>query len=302
MNIDQLIAFERVVREGSFSRAAWSLDISQPTVSARIRALEQAVGGELFLRNNRQVTLTPRGTSFLPFARQALAALQAGIDAAARTQAGEQGQLTVGVLRSMTGSFLAPVLASFQRAYPAVECVMREGNHWQIVEWLEDGAVELGLITWPDLGPRLVKLVPLLEFHEPVVLLAPKSHPLTQLDTVTQDDIARLGDPFMLLRWWQVTPEPLAQLVRQAHHVADLPTDTARHLLALGLGVGFFTRTQIVPDLERGDAVELAVVDLPPIFRDSALVRPQRNVTLSAAAQHFVEAVQRQAKQLGLLL
>src|SRR4051812_32608712 len=50
VDTDQLLTFERIVREGSFSRAAWSLDLAQPTVSARIHALEQSVGGPLFAR------------------------------------------------------------------------------------------------------------------------------------------------------------------------------------------------------------------------------------------------------------
>ncbi|MBO0795369.1 MAG: LysR family transcriptional regulator, partial [Ktedonobacteraceae bacterium] len=73
MDIDQLRTFERVVREGSFSRAARSLDISQPTISARIQALEQEVGGALLQRGGRTIALTERGESFLPYARQAIA-------------------------------------------------------------------------------------------------------------------------------------------------------------------------------------------------------------------------------------
>ncbi|MGE3272326.1 MAG: LysR family transcriptional regulator, partial [Chloroflexota bacterium] len=53
MDTDQLRTFERIVREGSFSRAAWSLDLAQPTVSARMQALEQQVGGPLFARSGR---------------------------------------------------------------------------------------------------------------------------------------------------------------------------------------------------------------------------------------------------------
>ncbi len=55
MDLEQLQAFERIVREGSFSRAARSLDIAQPTISARIQALEVEVGGALFLRGGRKI-------------------------------------------------------------------------------------------------------------------------------------------------------------------------------------------------------------------------------------------------------
>jgi len=301
VNTDQLIAFERIVREGSFSRAAWSLEVSQPTVSARIRTLERAVGGRLFDRTRRDVTLTARGQAFLPYARQAIAALQAGIDHATLAHAGEQGELTIGMLRSLTGHFLTPALAQFQQQHPEVRMVVREGDHWQIVEWLKDGDIELGMVTWPDLGPSLVALTPLFVMHEQAVLLAAGTHPLTALDVVTRADVARLGDPFMLLRWWQVTPEPIVALSQEATRVADLPIDTARDLLASGVGVGFFPQAQVVPDVERRTVVAIDVVDLPPIVRTSALVRPQRNVTLSASAQRFAETLEQRAGALGLL-
>src|SRR5437667_222008 len=81
MDIDQLTAFDRVVREGSFSRAALALGIGQPAVSARMAALESAVGGALFTRG-RRIALTALGESFLPYARRALEVLAGGLEAA----------------------------------------------------------------------------------------------------------------------------------------------------------------------------------------------------------------------------
>ena len=73
MDRDQLIAFERIVREGSFNRAARSLGIAQATISGRIAALETTLGGPLFARGGRRATLTARGDTFLPYVRCALA-------------------------------------------------------------------------------------------------------------------------------------------------------------------------------------------------------------------------------------
>src|SRR5689334_18140039 len=75
MDLDQIAAFERVVREGSFSRAAVALGIGQPAVSSRIQALEEDVGGILFLRG-RRVSLTPMGEGLLPYARRVLEVLR----------------------------------------------------------------------------------------------------------------------------------------------------------------------------------------------------------------------------------
>lgn len=299
MNIEQLIAFDRIVREGSFSRAAWGLQIAQPTISARIQALEQTVGGSLFIRNNRTVTLTERGVGFLPFARQALEALQRGIDAAEQTEKGQQGELKVGVLRSISGGFIGPALRCFLRSYPKIHCCLNEGNHWQLVEWLYDSKIELAIIAWPPIGPQIAEMTPLYHFREPVVLLAHRMHPLAQLSRVTQADVAHLSDPFILLRWWQITPDPIIQLAEQSGQMLDVSTDTGRYLIANGIGAGFFNRGQITSELMGEEMVEIEVADLPPLSRDSALVRLTRNSTLSAAASHFIENVHEQAKRLG---
>jgi hypothetical protein len=87
MDTQQLLAFQRVVREGSFSRAALTLDIGQPALSARIQALEAKLGGALFSRG-RRVALTPLGTAFLPYARRALETLEEGARVARSAQSG----------------------------------------------------------------------------------------------------------------------------------------------------------------------------------------------------------------------
>src|SRR6476646_9757409 len=87
MDVDQLLSFERVVREGSFTRAALSLGIGQPAVSARIQALEAELGGPVFTRG-RRVALTALGETFLPFARRATELLATGVEAARLTRTG----------------------------------------------------------------------------------------------------------------------------------------------------------------------------------------------------------------------
>jgi LysR family transcriptional regulator, low CO2-responsive transcriptional regulator len=301
MDIDQLTAFERVVREGSFSKAAWSLGIAQPTISARIQGLEQQVGGALFHRG-RTVKLTERGLSFLPYARRTIATLQEGLEAVRLVHSGERGRLTIGVLRSLTGKFLSPALAKFQKHYPEVECYVREGDHWQITELLADGMIELAVICYPLMQPALIDTLPLLQFREPMIVAASKRHPLAKEPNVTQKDILEGARPFMLLRWWQVTPMHIASLATKAKYTSDLSTDTAKFLLKDGLGIGFFTKMVILPELETGNVVELSVTDMPPIYRDTALVRLSRNTELSPAASNFMGMLQEEAKKQKILM
>ena len=299
MNLEQLIAFDRIVREGSFSRAAWALEIAQPTISARIKALEQNLGGPLFERNNRVVLLTERGNRFLPYARQALEAMQKGADAAVRIDEAERGLLEIGVLRSLTGALISPVLQRFLQKYPETECVVKESNHWQLVDWLYDNQIELGLIAWPSLNPSLAEMTPLYHFRESMVLLAHKDHPLAQLEQVTVSDVKRLSRPFLLLKWWQVTPEVVLRLAEEADYAMEVPTDTGRYLIANGTGAGFFNASQVSPELIPSDVVRIKIADMSPLYRHSALVRLTRRSTLSPTAVRFAEHLAHQAKLLG---
>ncbi len=175
MDIEQLRTFERIVREGSFSRAARSLDIAQPSISARIQALEHEVGGPLFVRGGRTLALTELGESFLPYCRRALAVLAEGIEAARLTEHGERGRVTLGTVQSLSRGFVASAVARFHAAHPQVELFIRTGHSDQVVEMLDDGAVKLGLIIWPFFG---ADLMPLLRFSEPLVLVVAAEHPL----------------------------------------------------------------------------------------------------------------------------
>ncbi|MEM8859318.1 MAG: LysR family transcriptional regulator, partial [Chloroflexota bacterium] len=235
MNLEQLIVFDRIVREGSFSKAAWALQLAQPTVSARLKALEKSVGGELFKRNNRAVTLTERGSRFLPFARQALEAIQKGVDAAEQSPEIHSGILRAGVLRSMTGALVSTALQKLLGRYPSLDCQIQEGNHWQLVEWLHDNKIELGLVAWPSITPELSEMTSLLQFREPMVLLAHKNHPLAKKKDVTVADVEKMSAPFLLLKWWQVTPDIVSRLTERASHAIEVPTDTGRYLISKGI-------------------------------------------------------------------
>ena len=291
MDIEQLIAFERVVREGSFSKAAWSLGIAQPTISARIQGLEKEVGGTLFKRG-RKIVLTELGSTFLPYVRRTLASLQDGLEAVRLSYQGDRGRLSVGILRSLTGSFLGPTLAKFHQHYPDVECSIQESDHWNLVKRLYDGVVELAFICWPCLDPIIADMTPVVHIREPVVLAVPNTSPLAKHTSITQDELLIHADPLLMTRWWQVTPMAITRLMNQAKTVLDVPMDTGRFLIKHGIGMGLFTEAAISPALEAGQVIALPVSDLPPTFREIALVHLTRHKQLSTAATNFIRLIE----------
>jgi DNA-binding transcriptional LysR family regulator len=300
VDIDQLATFERIAREGSFSRAAWALGLAQPTVSARIHALERAVGGPLFRRGGRGVALTDLGLSFLPYARRALDILDAGVAAARQAQAGQRGQVTIGVLESLSGGFLGPALATFHAAYPEVAVLIRAGRHEQVVELLRDGVVALALLAWPCPESLTLPLEVLLPLHERVLLVAAPQHPLARTPRLAPDWVT-LARPFLVLRWWLTLPPAIAQLAQTAQPLIDVPMDTGRQMVLSGAGAGFFPWMQVADAVRARQLRELSPPDIGALSRDSALVRRVEGAPLAPAAAALVTVLQQRAAQVGLL-
>src|SRR5206468_12135705 len=116
----------------------------------------------------------------------------------------------------------------------------------------------------------------LLKLSEPVVLAVPARHPLAEQQGVTQQDVTNQATPLLLVRWWQSTHTGVARIAARAQSVANVPPETARQMLLEGVGIGFFTRTQIADVLAAGQLREVPIADMGPMTRDSALVRLAR--------------------------
>ena len=143
MDLDQLRTFDRIVRDQSFTRAAAYLNITQATASMRIRALEQLLGVQLFVRG-RTVTLTDQGMTFLPSARRIIGTAQEGREALRRV---ERGRIAIASLRSLVSPLITEPLLRFQEKYPGVDVVVSEGRQAQIAAMLHERDVRRALET-----------------------------------------------------------------------------------------------------------------------------------------------------------
>jgi hypothetical protein len=214
---------------------------------------------------------------------------------------GRRGRVTLAALGSLAGGLVGSALAGLLRSHSDVEWLIRSGNHESVLQALWDGLVELGLVVWPcteALAPSLTALVVL---HEPVVAVCHPQHELAQRRSVTKEELARLAQPLYRLRWWRSHHPEIVLLADRSGAFVDVPMESARHLVGQCIGAGFFVRTYVAEDLALRRLVEITVRDLPPLYRDSALVRRTRPVPLSPAATLFVDALRAQAKRLGLL-
>lgn len=159
MDIRQLRQFVVLAETLNFRRAAELLHISQPPLSVSIRKLEQSFGMDLLTRSTRQVRLTEAGHAALEEVRKCLFHLDQAQRHARETLEGTRGTLTIGSVGSATLSLIPRIIPPFRRDYPGIDLVLREYPSNRIVEDVENGRLDLGLVRSPIIGRYQVRAV-----------------------------------------------------------------------------------------------------------------------------------------------
>ncbi|HEX2173460.1 MAG TPA: LysR family transcriptional regulator, partial [Dehalococcoidia bacterium] len=190
MELAQVQAFVEAVQRGSISRAADALAVSQPALTARIRQLERELGEPLLVRHVSGVTPTEAGSRFLPKVKQALTALQQGIDDVRQIRDATGGILRVGVSRQLAPSVLPAVMSRFARDHPKVEVQVRTGMSSPLAALVSAGEVELALVVRPL---RLPELRTTRLYDDRLHFVISPRHPLARRRSVTMSDLGKAG-------------------------------------------------------------------------------------------------------------
>ena len=187
LNLNRLRYFVTIAQELHFGRAARKLGISQPPLSLHIKALEQQVGSALFIRANRQVTLTAAGRMLLTQAMQLLDHAQRVDDIMQGVGTGELGEMFIGCVPSAMYDVLPRILAPYRARYPNVHVVLKEGHTMDVMNAVQEGQLDVGLVWRSMAGPSL-GIQPILS--EKFAALVPIHHPLARRKTLSLDLLA----------------------------------------------------------------------------------------------------------------
>jgi DNA-binding transcriptional LysR family regulator len=192
MELRQLATFVAVAEEGSFTRASDRLHVVQSAVSAGVRNLESELGATLFDRSTHKVQLTDAGRALLPEARATLGAATAARDAVDAVRGGVRGKVELGTmqLQGIQVVDVPGVLAEFRADHPFVEVHIRHaaGGSSEMAAHVKDGRLDLAFVALPPAEMPGIELTPLA--REPIVVVAPASHPLANRKTVTLAAVA----------------------------------------------------------------------------------------------------------------
>ncbi len=286
MDLGQLEALVQVASHRSFSRAAEALRLTQPSVTARIQALERDLGETLFERNGRGVSLTEAGASFLPHAQRVLKALQDGRDAIQALRQLELGTLRLGAAPTISTYVLPDLLKEFRSRYPRLEVSVRTEYSDQIVQMVLADEVQVGLermISHPD-----VVTVPL--YEDEVVLVASPRHPVAERGAVSIEEVGQRG-LIMFNRgsgYYTLVDNALRQAGVPVAPTMELDNmEATKKMVEEGLGISILPKVAVERELRRGELRQVQVQGMTMPRRQIAVIY-RKGRPLSRAAQAFV--------------
>lgn len=172
-DLRQLRYFVAVAEEQHFGRAAARLTMTQPPLSQAIRALEEALGVELFARTRRSVELTAVGADLLPEVRRILASADALRPLAQSLARGEAGVLALAFVSTADYGLLPLLLRDFGARYPRVRLQLVEATSDVQVDELVAGRIDAGLVIAPVPPRHAAQLAYLPVAREPLVIAMP---------------------------------------------------------------------------------------------------------------------------------
>src|SRR4051794_30489500 len=141
----QLEALVHVVRRGSVTGAAQALYVTQPALTARLNALERAVGADLLVRRRGGARLTEAGRAFLPYAERALQAVDEGRQMLDELASGAAGHVAIGASPAVSTYALPAILKRFAEQHPNVRVAVRTGHSEEVVDLVKRDEVAIGL-------------------------------------------------------------------------------------------------------------------------------------------------------------
>jgi DNA-binding transcriptional LysR family regulator len=287
MDLARITAFVQVARTGSISRAAESLFVTQPALTARVQGLERTLGAQLFVRSRQGSRLTEAGRALLPHAERALSALARGREAVQEVESGSAGRLTIGAAPAISTYVLPAMLHRFQAGYPGVRLSVRSGHSEEVLEMVLRDEVEIGLmrpIQHPEITATLL-------YEDELVLVVHRGHRFAAAGQVRMGELA--AENLILFDRTSSYHELTTAIVRQAGisprgqlEVDNI--DAAKRMVEQRLGIALLPATSVQGEIGAGRLVPVSVTDMPPVKRQIVVARRRDAGELSPVLAAFL--------------
>ena len=276
IKIRDLQYLQAVAHYKHFSQAAEFCHVSQPTLSGQLIKLEQHLGLQLFERTRQTVLLTPAGKQLLV---KAQAVLNAALDfehTAAELTDPMMGDLHIGLIPTLAPYLLPCIMTPLRHGLPMMDMFLYEKQTQVLIEELRQGKLDILILPWMD---SMTDFTSYSLFDEPLMLMAPESHPLVNQKTLGLTDLSgyellTLEDGHCLRD--QAMGFCFAAGASENTQFRATSLETLRHMVISGMGI------TLMPEL----STQGFTPDSPVVYRHFDAPQPVRNIALLVRPQY----------------
>jgi DNA-binding transcriptional LysR family regulator len=289
LDFGQVEAFVQVAQHHSFSRAGEALQLTQPSITARIQALERELGEELFERGGRGVRLTDAGNAFLPYVERILQTLREGRDAVDEVRNVQLGSLRLGSAITISTYVLPTILHKFSQRYPGLDVIIRTGRSEQVHQMLLSDEIHVSIarsLASPD--TEAVHL-----YDDAIVLAVYPEHRFAASGRASTAEAAT--EPIVLFDRGSSYYGLINNFFRQAGVIPNVAMEldsleATKRMVEEGLGIALVPLVTIERELAAGDLVKVDLIDAEPLSRPISMIYRKARKR-PRTAQAFIDTV-----------
>lgn len=289
LNFHQLYIFFAVASHRSFSRAAESLNITQPAVSIQVQELEKFLGAALFHRRTRGLRITEVGETVFTYAQQIFSLSGKLLETLEEIHNLQTGRLALGA-STTPGEYLLPMaVGRFRQSYPGISVELSIANTRTITQRILNQELDLGMVgRHPTAGADELGIIDYMD--DEIVLVAAPTHPLALEEKLTAAQVAETGlilrEPGSATR--NTAEEAFSELGLTPSAALSLGSNEALKQAAMaGGGIAVISRMGVTAETRAGMLVILPVEDWN-CHRPLTLIYPKER-QLSPSKQAFLE-------------
>ena len=287
MDIRIMKYFQAIVDEGSISNASRQLNIAQPALSRQMKILEDELGVQLFERGSRRIKMTEAGQLLRERTEQILNLVEGTVKEVSEFNSGAAGTISIGTVTT-SGAILLPELVNqFRHLYPNVTLQVWEGDVYRILELLDKGIIEVGIIRAPfdsDIYNSII--MP----DEPLVIAMKKDAALGEAQTTIRlNELA--NQPLIVPIRWKSLFTSWCAAAGFKPNIVCLCNGIIMNILWAKKGIGLALVPKSTECLVTDSTIIYKTIIEPTLSTQTAIVW-SKNRRLSAASKHFLDLLQ----------
>jgi DNA-binding transcriptional LysR family regulator len=265
ITIQQMESLIYLVEEGSFSRAAKRVFLTQPSLTKHIKNLEEAVNAKIVNRENMGISLTPEGKILYDYARRMLKLRDEAKEKIVRAKDNESGNIFISASTIPATYILPYLLNEFKRLFPDIRAYIQANDSEETLGMILNNQAEIGFIGKKTLNKRL-NVEPL--WKDTLVLAIPEDHPWRKRKHVTLDEVSK--EPYIIREMGSATREITEEYLlkntdkslSKFNIVSEMgSSESIKEAIIAGLGISIISIHAIKRELKQGTLIAMPIQD-----------------------------------------